>query len=271
MKYITIIKSHYTGLSKSEKKVADYFINEGVAVIYKTLTDISQDIKVGEATILRFVRKVGFVGFQDIKLEIAKEDKPKELIYGEDYITRIANNINMVIKSNQELLKKESILKAIEIIENANNIFIFGCGASGIAANEASNRFMRIGKITNPVIDSHFQIMYATMTTKDDIIIAISLSGETLDIIEAISIAKKNGTKIIAITNYVLSSIAKIADCVLLTAGKENPLDGGSLVSKISQLYIIDILTTGVALKDKENVISIKNNMARHLVIKTKN
>ena len=71
-----MIESCYPSLSKSERKVADYILQEKGNIIYETLLEISKKIKVGEATILRFVRKIGFSGFQDLKLQIAKDDEP---------------------------------------------------------------------------------------------------------------------------------------------------------------------------------------------------
>ena len=103
----------------------------------------------------------------------------------------------------------------------------------------------------------------------NDVIVALSLSGHTKDIIDSLTVAKKQNAKIIAITNYLLSPVAQLADCVLITAGKENLLDGGSLTSKISQLYIIDLLSTGYALLNKDKVLDLKEKTAKLLINKS--
>ena len=104
MRYIAIIKSCYPSLSKSERKVADYILQEKGNIIYETLLEISKKIKVGEATILRFVRKIGFSGFQDLKLQIAKDDEPVNETYHENYIDSIAANMTNTIQNTKNVL-----------------------------------------------------------------------------------------------------------------------------------------------------------------------
>ena len=132
------------------------------------------------------------------------------------------------------------------------------------------NRFMRFGKIGHSVNDGHFQVMYSSTVTKKDVIIVITLSGETIDLIYPLTIAKKNGAKIITITNYIMSPIAKMSDLVLLTSGKENLLDGGALISKISQLYVIDVIATGYALKNKATAVKMKEIIAEAIANKSR-
>jgi len=269
VKYIGMIESCYPSLSKSERKVADYIMLEKGNVIYETLLEVSKKINVGEATILRFVKKVGFNGFQDLKLQIAKEDQPENESYHENYIDSIAANMTKTIENTKAVLDINSLNGSIRLIDNSKRVFFFGVGSSGLAASEAQSRFLRMGKVGMAVTDSHFQVMYSSIIGEDDVIIALSLSGHTKDIIETVKIAKSRQVKVIAITNYALSPLAQLSDFVLLTAGKENLLDGGSLISKISQLYIIDLLCTGYALINKGKVLELKQKTAELLIDKT--
>lgn len=267
-----MIESCYPSLSKSERKVADYILEEKGDIIYETLLEISKKINVGEATILRFVKKVGFSGFQDLKLQVAKvakDDEPVNETYHENYIDSIAANMTNTILNTKNVLDAKQLSLAIKFIQESNKLFFYGVGASGLAAYEAQSRFIRMGKTGLSITDSHFQLMYSSACGENDVIVALSLSGYTKDIIESLKVAKKQKARIIAITNYALSPVAQIADCVLLTAGKESLLDGGSLTSKISQLYIIDLLTTGYALLNKDNVLNLKEKTAELLIDKS--
>lgn len=270
MKYINIIESFYPSLSKQEKKIADYIFEKKGQISYQSLSEISKSIGVGEATIVRFVKKVGFEGFKELKLQIAKEDFPIIEIDYEDYIDNIQANINETISNTKSLIDRKEINKAISRINKAERIFIYGVGDSGVAALELQDKFLRFGKTAVTYSDNHFQIMSAAITTSKDVVIAISLSGKTKDIIDSLEIAKKNKAKIIVITNHVKSPVAKLADYVLITAGRETLLDGGSLISKISQLYIIDILCTGYALKNKEEVLKMKHSTAQSVLYKNR-
>lgn len=270
MKYIATIKSYYPSLSKTEKKVADYFIEQKGEVVYQTLLEISKKIAVGEASIVRFVKKIGFGGFQELKLEIAKEDTEELSEKYEDYIDLVELNMLNIIKNTKLVLEQDKLNQAIEMIEKSKRICFYGVGTSGLTAQEAQNRFMRMGKIGNCVIDNHFQMMYSAALNEEDLVIAFSLSGNTKDIVEAVKLAKKSNVKVIAITSYILSPLAEMADCVILTACKENPLDGGSLGGKISQLYIVDLLCTGY-FRNNKNVKSIKQKTAQSILVCNKN
>ena len=267
--YISMIKSCYSSLSKSERKVADYILSEKGDIIYETLLEISKKINVGEATILRCVRKIGFNGFQDLKLQIAKDDKPVKETYHENYIDSIASNMTNTILNTKNVLDCDQLSQAIKLIQKSDKLFFYGVGASGLAAYEAQSRFIRMGKTGLSITDSHFQLMYSSACNENDVIVALSLSGYTKDIIQSLEVAKKQKAKIIAITNHILSPVAQIADCVILTAGKESILDGGSLTSKISQLYIIDLLCTGYALLNKDKIIHLKEKTAELLINKS--
>lgn len=225
------------------------------------LQEITKTIHVSEATIVRFVKKLGFKGFIDFKLEIAKQNynpKPKDK---NNYTEIIESNFIKSISSTKKLLNKLDIDKSINLITSSNNMYIFGLGSSGVAAVEMQTRFLRYGKLCFNISDSHFQTIYAATASSKDVAVIISLSGETKEAIHIAKQLKKSDCKIIVITNYILSPVAKFADIVLLTAAKEMPLEGGSLVSKIAQLYIIDILATGYAIKNSNKVIDINNKI----------
>ncbi|VWL85122.1 MurR/RpiR family transcriptional regulator [Oceanivirga miroungae] len=262
MKILTIIDSCYPNLSKQGKKVADYVKIKKQDIAIMSLQEISREIKVSEATITRFTRKLGFQGFTDFKLELAREDEMYLEKTNGNYMAKIANNISNMVSATKDLIDINELNKAIGYIENSKNIFTFGIGASGIAAKELQTRFLRFGKIIISESINHFQIMYSSILNEKDLVIAISLTGDTKDLIYPIEIAKKNGCKVIAITNHLLSPLAKLADATLLTAGRETPLDGGSLVSKISQLYVVDLLATGYAMNNKCEAIKSKEKIA---------
>lgn len=270
MKYINIIESFYPSLSKQEKKIADYIFEKKGKMIYLSLNEISEEIKVGEATIVRFVKKIGFNGFKDLKLQIAKEDYPIIEIDYDDYIDNIQANINETIMNTKSLIDRKQLNKAISVMSKAERLFLYGVGDSGIATLELQDKLLRFGKTAIAYTDAHFQIINAGILTNKDVVIAVSLSGKTKDIIDSLEIARKNKAKIISITNHVLSPVAKLSDYILLTAGRETLLDGGSLVSKMSQLYVIDVLCTGYALKNKEEVLKMKHNTAQSVLYKSR-
>jgi len=269
MKYITMIDSFYPSLSKREKTVADYVKREKDQIIYQTLQEISKNINVGEATILRFCYKIGFDGFQDLKLNIAKEEPNFEQSPKGDYTEQVTINITRSITETKAVLDMENLEAAVDLLVKGKRIVVYGIGASGNAAQELESRLLRSGRMANAVIDNHFQLMTSSILNDEDVIIAFSLSGSTLELVDSLNMAKKNNVNIIAVTNHILSPVASLADVVLLTAGKESPMDGGSLTGKISQLYIIDLLITGYSLRDPRLTAEMRERTALSILDKT--
>lgn len=269
MNFIARVNTLYPTLSKSDKKIANYLQNVGIDIIYKTLQEVSKEVNVGEATVLRFCRKIGFEGFQIMKLEIAKQNSfSTRQVANEEYTENIAQNMCNAINETKEALNKADLDKTIDYLLHAKNVFICGSGSSGEIAQETQQQLLRYGKICTFSNDAHFQLASCSIATSDDVVIAFTLSGSTIDIIDCLKLAKKNDAKIVVITNYILSPSASMADCILLTAGKESPLDGGSFTAKASQQYISDVLVTGYALKN-EKAAKIKEKTAEAAVLKT--
>ncbi|HEU5141316.1 MAG TPA: MurR/RpiR family transcriptional regulator, partial [Bacillales bacterium] len=153
-------------------------------------------------------------------------------------------------------------------IDSARSVQFFGVGTSGLTALDAKNRFIRIGRQVDAIVDPHIQSMTAATLTKDDVAIGISVSGSTHDTVNTLKIARDNGAFVIAITYYLRSPITKLADIVLPGGEKESPLEGGSLAAKISQLYVIDLLCTGLALKNIDKSEKMREKTARAVVNK---
>ncbi len=230
--------------TKSENVIINYLKTHLDDVIYLSVTEFSDKVGVGETTIVRFCKKLGFKGYHDFKLEIAQDHTlKKENNTDSDCISeQIFKSMVSVLEDSKNIIDQNLIKESVKMIENAKNVYFYGVGASGITAQEAYSKFFRISQKFHYFTDSHFQTMAAQIMTKDDLVIVITISGSTKDIVDAVKDAKESGAKVIAITNFRKSPITKYSDVVLLTASKIGEFNGGSLVDKISQLYIIDIL-----------------------------
>ncbi len=254
-------KPNYT---KAEIKLYEYILEHMETVMYNSLTELSEICAVGEATILRFCRKIGYKGYQDFKLAAAQEltHIQSQQVNDDTFMNRIRVNMQNVIENTFESMKTESIDAAIKWMDESGDIVIYGVGHSGVTAYDFQSKLMRVGKNVQVVTDPHFQVMRSCSADEKTLIIAISLTGSTKDIVDAVRIAKDNRAKVIAITSYVRSPLTKYADTVLLTSGKESPLDGGSMVGKVSQLFVVDVLCTGLILKNMDYAEKIKKEAA---------
>ena len=273
MPIIEIINSYYPSLTNSEQKVAT-FVQENLGkVIYYSVTDLADEAGVGETTVLRFCRKIGLKGYQEFKLTIAQnlsesDERDKDNTESSNFIQSIRGNTVKAIENTASMIIDKDLEAAIELMNNARTISFFGVGTSGITALDAKSRLLRIGRPSEAITDTHLQAMSAATLTSEDVVVGLSISGSTRDTLESLEIAKMAGAKIIAITYYSRSPITQFADIVLLGGAKESPLEGGSLTAKISQLFIVDLLCTGLALQSKDKSLEMKQKTAKAVVNK---
>ncbi|MBU6079926.1 MurR/RpiR family transcriptional regulator [Allobacillus halotolerans] len=259
-----LMEQHKNTFTKSEQKLYTYIKKNLDLIVYQSLTELANACHVGEATVLRFCRKLGYKGYQGFKLALAREISMRDQNISDDtYIDKVRNNMVQAIEDTYKLVDDEQLQRAIDQIDQSTNVVVFGVSSSGIAGLDMQNRLMRIGVNIETITDSHNQVLRANSVNQDTVIIAISLTGSTKDIIDAVETSKDNGASIIAITNYTESPLSKFADIVLLTSAKENPLDSGSLVSKISQLFVIDLLCTGITMRNYEDAKKTKEKIAQ--------
>jgi DNA-binding MurR/RpiR family transcriptional regulator len=274
---ITMINSIYKSLTKSEQKVADLILSDTEETVYATVTDLSERASVGETTVIRFCRKLGFRGYQEFKLSVAQNlSNPKEQIYGEikandslaEVATKITQQNSKVLKDSLDLLQIASLEKAVEAIIDSNKVFFFGVGSSGTTARDAKIRYMRMGLNVDYSSDSHIMAMQASLLGEQDVVVGISSSGSTKDVVDAIKIAKENKAFIICITNHAKSPITQFADVILLAANKETPFQGGAFSSKIAQLHLLDIMTVIIEIKQKDKTYTATEKTAKAVLDK---
>jgi len=262
---LSYVRSIYNSLTKSEQKVADVVLNEFEKVIYSTVSDLADYCGVGDATILRFCRKVGYKSYQAFKLDLAKEvaniDTGALNLKGneiktddtvEDIVRKTLNSNIFAINETLSLLDVKEVEKASDIIIKARKVCFFGAAVSQITAQDAVYKFLRIGVDVATYSDYHIQLMQASLLTPEDVAVGISFTGSTKDTYDVLKAAKNAGAKIISITHHAKSPITRISDVVLLHGSKEGPLEGGLIPSKVSQLVVIDALYNAVFSKIKE-------------------
>ena len=243
-------------LKPAERSIADYVLGDPERVMHMSISEASQKIGVGESTIIRFCRGLGYKGYQDFKLRLA-QDLVEPVHYIHENVNFDDNPRDLAKKVFQTNLNAvENTMKALDpgmvevaarsLIE-AQMINIYGVGYSSFTAHDAKLKLARLGLVVDAFGDAHLQVMAAVSLKKGDVAIGISHSGSTKDVVDALAIARKSGAATIAVTNFSPSPITKVADVVLLTSAPESAFGGEVLASRIAQLCVVDVLSVMVA------------------------
>jgi len=250
------IKLKYNNFTLAQKKLADFVLNNADFVLNQSISEVADACDVGEATISRFCRMLGFKGYHDFKLSIVKylpQDAPDEqdkLIGGAisegDSITAAARYILErdieALNETVNIIKGNYIDEAVNLLTNANRIVFFGVGASLTVALMAFNKFARITPNVTLNIESHMQYVTASLMAEGDVAVIVSHSGSTKEVVELAKTVKARGAKIICVTRFLKSPLTQYADITLLYSTSERLVHGSSLSSELSELFMLDLL-----------------------------
>ncbi|WP_182199734.1 MurR/RpiR family transcriptional regulator [Paraliobacillus salinarum] len=235
------IQLKYHTLSKTEKKIANYVMTHNQELLNIHIKELASKIEVSDAAITRFCKKIGAANFVEFKILL--RDAVKETNTTNDAISTVNSIYESVIQSTNTLTKMETYQEACDWILQANKIHVFGLGSSGLSGEELKFRLSRMGLNISAYVDSHSMIIASSILTENDVVIAISSSGQTKEILEAVELANRKKANIISITNYAETPLTNHSDLALYTSSINRYQALGFLNSQLSILYSLDILS----------------------------
>jgi DNA-binding MurR/RpiR family transcriptional regulator len=254
------VRSIYDTLPRSERKVADYVLNYAEDVIHASVTNLAQVLEVSESTVVRFCQRLGYQGYPEFKILLARDlGAPFRVTYDtldprDDVATVVRGTFQILTQALNDTLAALDpcrVDQVVDLLLKAHHVFLFGCGGSGGSAQIAYQKMLRLGLPCFVCIDPHTQTLLAGMATGRDVVIGISYSGNNEDVVRAMRVAGDRCAHTVALTNYPASPAAKMADLVLLTGAAETPLVSESGPSRVVQLAVIDVLCTYYLLRQR--------------------
>ena len=271
------LRGLYPSLKAALRKVADVTLARPELAIYASVNEVAAAAGVSEATVMRLCRLLGFRGFQDFKIALARElvtplqRLHEEVAEGDDTATIVHKVFQANVAALQDtlaVLDMEAMAKASQWLLRARSIMLIGVGTSGPIVTDAANKFFRLGLLVQAITDAHLMMMAAALLTPADVLLAVSHSGSTRDTVEAAKTAKSAGARVICITNNSLSPLTKTADLVLVTASRETRFRQEAMASRLCQTSILDSLYTLIALARPEEALQNLAKIENVIVMK---
>lgn len=250
------IRFLHASMGPAEKRIVEYLLQHTGEIIDLSVSELAAKCGCGAATVVRFSRRLGLDGYQELKLRIAAEMNASsaisaEIENGDSCFTIFQKrifDISESLYSTETVLDEESLNKAAEAIGKTNRIVIFGLGNSAAIAQDAAHKFLRLGLSAQACCDNHMQAIIASHIKRGNVAIGISHSGSSKDIVEALQIAKACGATTICVTNYGASPIVETSDICLFTKSGETKHSILAMSSRIAQLAIFDSIYTHIVL-----------------------
>ncbi len=248
------IASARSSLRKSEIKVADFVLSEPEQVMHMRIVDLAQETQVSEPTIVRFCRAIGCNGFQEFKVRIAQETAVANNLGQfaiaeddsiDDICTKIADTTIQRLYQVKSQLLPAQVADAAQAMSSAMRVEFYGFGASGAVATDAQHKFFRLQVATAAYSDPHMQSMSAVTLGDKDVVVAISQSGRTLDLMHSIKLAQQHGAVVVSLAPQN-TPVSNAADLPIHINIEEDTDQFTPMTSRIAHLMVIDMLAVAV-------------------------
>ena len=243
-------------LSNAEQRVADYVLAHPDTIMHLSIAALATTAGVSQPTVARFCMALGLSGFKEFKLRLVQSlagGVPfvhRDVGVGDPASALVAKVLDRTIAALMRVrsdLDPAALDQAIDLLGNARRIEFYGLGNSGIIAADAQHKFFRLGVPTVAYADPHIHGMAATLLQPGDVVMAISSTGRTRDLLRSVESARKAGAEVVAVTasGSPLTNVSTVALCADV---EEDPDVYSPMTSRIAHLAIIDVLAVGVAL-----------------------
>lgn len=264
------LRNRLPHLSRAAARVARLVIARPADTSRMAISDLAQAADVSEPTVIRLCRTLGYAGWPDFKVQLAASQ-----ISGVPYVHsaltpgdgvpaltgKVFDNAVSALLRVRNGLDPAQVEAAIDRLATARRIEFYGIGNSGIVATDAQYKFFRFDLAVAAYADSHTQSMAASLLGPGDALVAISHSGRSRELLDAVALARDNGCPIIAITASG-SPLAGMATILLRADTQEDTELYSPMISRLAHLAIIDVLALGLALQ--------RGDQASRMLAKTK-
>lgn len=211
--------------------MAEFVLENPAEVTEMRLSDIAGKTKVSEPSVMRFCATIGCSGYQDMKIALARSlafvrSASHSAISKEDEVPDVIAKIFDYNLSGlnwaRSQLDQAQIIHAVTALSEARQIQFFGFGASGMAALDAQQKFPLFGKPCGAQIDGHQMMITAAMLQKGDAVVAISNTGTTREILQAVQVARDRGAVVVGIAGGLDTPLSRRSDIFIAVETLEN-------------------------------------------------
>ncbi|KND57011.1 Transcriptional regulator, RpiR family [Candidatus Paraburkholderia schumanniana] len=262
-------------LRSAERKVAALILDDIVSASRASIGALAEKAEVSVATVTRFAKAVGCEDVRELKLRLAqaagvgqrflKRDAHDPDAVSHSLAVRIFEEVQATLAQNQGALCAAPIAEAADALGAASMIYVFGMGGGSTAlADEMRFRLVRLGRPVASYQDGLLQRMVASTLSKEQVVVALSVTGQTLEIVESCRLAKQYGTRVIALTAPA-SPLGTLADWLVPVIAIETDFIYKPSSSRYAMMMALDLLVTELAVKQADHSRELLRRMKHAL------
>ncbi|NUW60516.1 MurR/RpiR family transcriptional regulator [Cronobacter muytjensii] len=265
MNTLILIRQRYPTLAQSDRKLADFLLQFPDYARHLSSQQLATEAGVSQSSVVKFSQKLGYKGFPALKLAISEALASQSNIHsiavhneilGDDPLRLVGEKLikeNLAaMHASLDINPEEKLLASVGLLRNARRIVLTGIGASGLVAKNFSWKLMKIG--LNAVAEQDMHALLATVQAlePEDLLVAISYSGERREINLAADEALRVGARILAITGFTPNALQQRATQCLYTIAEEQATRSAAISSTSAQMMLADLLFMALVQQDLE-------------------
>ncbi|HIF5910979.1 TPA: MurR/RpiR family transcriptional regulator [Raoultella ornithinolytica] len=246
------LRQGVSGYSPTQQKLGEFVLGDPAKVLYLTITELARESETSEASVTRLCRTLGCKGYNEFKMALAldiQQGQPTQR--SGDEIDNVVNESVQALQDTAKLLDRALLEQAAQTLHQADAVQIYGVAASAILGEYLHYKLLRLGKPAQLFSDMHRAAMNATTLSKNTLVVAISSSGSTRDLLHVVKLARKRGVQVLSLSNTPRSPLASLSDIQLVAAKPEGPLSAGALNAKVGVMLLVELLTTSLIALDE--------------------
>lgn len=261
------IKRLYCNLTTAERKIATYVIESPQEVTGLTVHQLAEKCGVASSAVIRFCKTIQLQGFSELKLELARElgskrEEQKNTLPAVEHESGTEGVVRKVFQAGMDTLQDtldkldfSKIEKMSEVLVKAKHIFLFGLGTSSTVVLDAQYRLSQLGLWATACTDILLMGVTGANLEEGDVVLAISHSGRTKAVVDAVRLAKKKGATVLAITSFTDSFLYKESDVAATVFADEVTYPVEAVSARVAHICMVDSLAMLLATHNYDSFV----------------
>lgn len=257
----SIIDSHFEEMTDLEQEIARYFLQVETFTDDLSSQQVTKKLHVSQAALTRFSKKCGFTGYREFVFQYQQQagNQNAHLPNHSPLTKRVLRSYSNMREQTQDLINEKQLERVAQLIEDAERVYFFGTGSSGLVAREMKLRFMRLGVVCEALTDQDGFAWTTSIIDENCLIIGFSLSGTTLSILDSLLDAKEMGAKTVLFTSVPNKNSQAYTETVLV-ATHSQPSYIQRISAQLPMLFFIDLIYAYFLEINRENKEKIFNS-----------
>ncbi|EUB96653.1 transcriptional regulator, RpiR family [Rhizobium sp. CF080] len=283
MSVLKKINAQLEDMAPADREIGQFILDNPDQMLRLSSAALAAETGRSQSSVVKFSQKLGFAGYQELKLAVSEAKAqewhaPPGMIHGsievgDSYLTILQKLIGSKMLSMQQTLavnNEQEIERALTALNDARRIHMAGVGASSLVARDFSYKLMKLGRNVLHDSDSHVQMANVSTLNSQDVLLALSYSGTSIETLRITELARQRGATVIAITGLNANALMQAADIRLYTVADEERVRSSSITARDAQLMLTDLLFILLVQRQPDANEYVHNSELAVSVLKTK-